>query len=59
MPEGLDITSTIAVVLALALCVLPLYVIGARNKVLALCIILPIGAALFYALLDLLGLLNS
>jgi len=59
MPEGLDITSTIAVVLALALCALPLYVIGARNKVLALCIILPIGAALFYALLDLLGLLNG
>ena len=59
MPEGLDITSTIAVVLALAICALPLYVIGARNKVLALCIILPIGAALFYALLDLLGLLNG
>lgn len=57
MLKGLDITSTIAVVLALALCALPLYVIGAKNKVVALCIIVPIGAALFYALLNLLGLL--
>ena len=57
MPEGLDITSTIALVLALALCALPLYIISAKNKVLALCIILPIGAGLFYALLNLLGLL--
>lgn len=59
MPEGLDITSTLALALALALCALPLYIIGARNKVLAVCIILPIGAGLFYALLNLLGLLNN
>ena len=59
MPEGLDITITLALLLALALCALPLYVIGAKNKPLALCIMLPIGAALFYALLKLLGLLNN
>ena len=58
MVENLDIKSTIAVVLALVLCALPLYAFSAKSKAVGFGIVIPIGAALLYALLSLLGLVG-
>lgn len=58
MVENLDIKSTIAVVLALVLCALPLYAFSAKSKAVGIGIVIPIGVALLYALLNLLDLVD-